>query len=1188
MVVLYDAVQSDLCLDQALLDAAIARMSDTPAESESSTPSSPVMDVFSAIVAGVSSCPEEEIGTGAPDFIMVHGHKITVGTQLSKAQFRELEALVQRYSHVFAVDPSSPTPNSILEHTIDTGNALPVARPPFRYSEAQRALIVKELNRMLESGLLERSVSPWASPVLLVAKKDGTYKLAADLRAVNALTRNADSWPIPRMDDAIQRIQGHRYISTLDAAAGFHAVPIAKKDRPKSAIITPLGLLQHTHMCYGLRGAPSSYNRLMYLTLADVFYSHNVAQYFDDIATASDQFSAHMASLEAIFKRLAASNLQLKAAKCVLCASKAPFLGHIVSAQGREIDPDRVSAVRRIRCPHNVPSLRRFLGSVGSLRDFVFNFSHIAAPLEALLSKKCKWQWSDTHQRSFEALRNSLLSAPVFAKLDISRPFVLAVDASGDGIGAVLYQRRGGCGPVAPVAYASRRLTSTERRYDAGDRELVGIVWSLQRFRSLVKCQHVDVFSDHEKLRHFGTVRAESDRHARWLLALADFDYRVHFRPRTHPIMALPDLLSRCEDVDNPETRHFPEGFPAPSQRMEALLASVQIPDKPAPEVLRSLAESQFLSPQLSLAFHQPSLQTFITQQRADPKLAPLIQFLLGRPTGDRKDRARIRKFAHFYRVLEGVLYHTAGKASDRGEWKQLVVPKSLVPTILRLSHSSSSAGHPGRDKTLRLLQRYYYWDGMSKDCKDFVRGCEICQSCKPPQPKRHGLLQRDDAHLNLQPFDVVGVDLCGPFPRTARGNRYILSIVDHFTGWPELVPVPDQLTPTVLQGLWDRLICCHGIPSRLHSDQGPQFVSHLWSALCKKLGVLFTKSSAYHAQSNGAVETVHRPMKTFLRMMVDRNQSNWDLLVPSAELMLRQYPQQGCEYSAFELVYGRSPRLVHDLMFGPTPDSVSVPSHRQFYKDLQATLSEAFDLHRSNKHNLAEARKKRYDALHKPVSFPVGSKAWLWSPAKQQHMATKLLKNWKGPYTVIAKTSPVNYKVRLPPDKVVHVQRLRRHFPCQLQESADLAAQMAPVPAPPAPVVPPAANSLPTDGDFIIIVKEGKWFLGKSLGLSDDLRQLEVWFYNTHSKAKDVRSRAFFPVWWDEAALGGKGAEEFALAPSLPHLPPYTSWEDSQNIITSGFQLSAKHCIPASVLHDISLSPKVDWVLPPRSRARR
>ena len=427
-----------------------------------------------------------------------------------------------------------------MQHVVQTGNEGPIRQPVRRMPFALRRDIDQMVEEMLDQGVIQPSSSPWASPIVLVKIIDGGMRFCVDYRCLNRITK-LDEFPLPRIDDTLDLLAGARYFTTLDLASGYWQVAMDPASQEKTAFVTYSGLYEFRKMPFGLVNAPATFQRLMEVVLSGLTRG-SCHVYLDDVLVLGSTLEEHNANLRKVFSRIREAGLRLKPKKCDFAQESVGYLGHIVSADGIQTDPEKLRAVHRYPIPTDVKSLRSFLGLASYYRRFVPRFSKIAAPLNALTRKDIPYVWTTECHQAFEELKELLTTAPLLKYPDFTRPFIMETDASGDGLGAVLAQRQE-YGTIVPIAYASRSLQKHEKNYGITELEGLGVVWAAKHFRPYLYGHSCTVFTDHEALKSLLNTPQPSGKLARWGMALQELNLTIQHRSGKHNANA--DALSR-------------------------------------------------------------------------------------------------------------------------------------------------------------------------------------------------------------------------------------------------------------------------------------------------------------------------------------------------------------------------------------------------------------------------------------------------------------------------------------------------------------------------------------------------------------------------------------------------------------------------------------------------------------------
>ena len=456
-------------------------------------------------------------------------------SHLTPEQRQELQAVIPE-----GLFQDQPGRTSLVEHDIRLKDSKPARPRMYRIPERLQPALQEELDVMQRLGVIERSCSSWSSPVVLVPKKDGTIRFCIDFRQVNAQSQ-FDAYPMPRLEDLIERLGKARYITTLDLCKGYWQVPMADGAKPYTAFRTPQGLFQFTVMPFGLQGAPATFQRLMDQVLEGT--GAFAAAYLDDIAIYSATWEQHLEHVREVLHRLHQAGLTIQPKKCALAQQEVHYLGYVLGRGVIRPQKGKVDAVRDCATPQTKKDVRSFLGLAGWYRRFISNFATRAAPLTDLTRKSGSNSvpWEEVHERAFRDLKGALLCEPVLQSPDFDKHFTVQTDASGVGLGAVLLQ--GEAEDQRPVAYISRKLFPRETRYSVVELECLAVKWALDTFKYYLLGREFTLETDHRALQWLGKMKDSNARVTRWFLSLQPFRFEVKYRAgKLNPVA---DFLSR-------------------------------------------------------------------------------------------------------------------------------------------------------------------------------------------------------------------------------------------------------------------------------------------------------------------------------------------------------------------------------------------------------------------------------------------------------------------------------------------------------------------------------------------------------------------------------------------------------------------------------------------------------------------
>lgn len=456
---------------------------------------------------------------------------------LSSDQQAQLHTLVSRFVSLFQ-PPRGLPPSRSIEHSITlVAGQGPVCVRPYRYPHAHKDEIQRQITDMLEQGIIRPSQSAFSSPVILVKKKDSSWRLCIDYRALNRVTV-LDKYPIPVVEELLDELHGSCYFSKIDLKSGFYQVRVRVSDIEKTAFRTHDGHYEFLVMPFGLTNAPATFQALMN-TIFRPLLRKGVLVFFDDILVYSDSWVTHLSLLTDVLTLLQSHQLVVNQKKSSFGRTSIEYLGHVIDDKGVSMDPSKIDSITNWPTPKSVKAVRGFLGLTGYYRKFIAGYGKLARPLTDL-TKKDNFHWGQPAQEAFDALKTAMVSAPVLALPNFSIPFEIECDASGRGLGAVLMQSH------RPIAYFSKALSDKNLTKSAYDKEIMALVLAIQHWRPYLLGRPFTISTDQKSLKYLLDQRISTTDQQNWIAKLLGYQFTIHYKPGKENRAA--DALSRISE----------------------------------------------------------------------------------------------------------------------------------------------------------------------------------------------------------------------------------------------------------------------------------------------------------------------------------------------------------------------------------------------------------------------------------------------------------------------------------------------------------------------------------------------------------------------------------------------------------------------------------------------------------------
>jgi hypothetical protein len=730
-------------------------------------------------------------------------------SKLSDEQKDLFQDELNGFSDLFVESSKKPGRTELLKFEIDTGDSKPIKQQPCRVSGAEGEVMEAEVDQYLELGLIRPSISPWASPVLMIRKPDGGIRFCIDYRKLNAVTVK-DCYPMPLIDDILDVLGGAQLFSTMDIASGYWNVPMHENSVAKTAFTCKFGLYEWLVMPFGLCNAVPAFERLMETVLVDLKWRVCLV-YLDDCVIFSKDFPSHLVRVRQVLTRFREAGFKLKMKKCHWGWSQVAFLGHIVTPSGILPNPEKVKAVMNVQRPRDLHGIRSFLGLTSYFRRYIPGYALISAPLERLKVQDEPFLWSEDCESAFRQLKRALVKPPILVYPDMKKRFKLYVDSSRYAVGACLMQEVDGRDRV--VAYASKLLTGSQKNWISNqdgisEIECWGVVWATRKFRCYLDKREFDIFTDHQALTWVFSPgnRTSNAKLARWAMELSNLQFKVHHKPGTSmghvdglsrlPMdsvnaLTLEDLLNPAPtmaDLLNPEPSSVEPEVPSSVGERNGTAAegedaeytegepedgtdAIEFEDDEelglefaaGPTDMETGDASPMPTPPSQVDLFGLDSEQFLKEQQKVPWIKALIALLDdGALPLDPFLRRRVVSMAPRHLVTNGLLMRTVHLPANVAPARTVIVPVVPLPyveTVLHFCHRDLLSSHLGLTKTLAKGRRHAYWPVWRKDVAEYVRECAKCGGGKGPRPWTSGRMQRMPVADLTGPFSLLVVD---------------------------------------------------------------------------------------------------------------------------------------------------------------------------------------------------------------------------------------------------------------------------------------------------------------------------------------------------------------------------------------------------------------------------------------------
>jgi transposase InsO family protein len=985
-----------------------------------------------------------------------------------KAIHPDIQKLMDKRQNIFRTEVPI---GEIMDREIKMTHKIPIKQGeepvkirPIPISGPKLAVLQALIQNLLEAGVIEKGNlnSEWGSPVLLL-RKGGTragltnsWRIVCDFRQLNAKSQKL-TWTPPNVREILDDLQGHKYFSKTDAVGGFYQLELDKEDREKTTfrIKTPGGGMEAYRFrvsCLGLQGCPHSYQNFMEKVVQGL---KDTYVYLDDVIIASRTWTEHLQQLDEYFARCEQHKVFLHPLKCEFGVEEIEYLGLKVSKNRLQISDDKIAAVRAYNTPDSYPALHRFLGFVNYLSCFIPNHAEKTAPMSDLLQggeKKKKFTWNHSCERSFQQIKQDLISAVGLGIPDKDGDLVVETDASGVACGAVLYQFTGG--RLVPLWYLSKKLNKHEKNYSARDREALSVCWALTKLQSYLHLKPFVLYSDHQSLIYLKTQKEiKTSRDYRWMEIISQYDFEQRYRKGE--LMTVPDALSRAFDNRADSKGVWKDMEHQCRTEIEPLVGVLNA--KGEEDTLLNMVQTEnafiqgtditmMVNDQIGNLFSEHIPNTGTKQQRKDKEklheeyIYPCIATKIFGDLGTSLQKA-YPEDPHFREIFEAIQkplkdmsdkektlcrnfsYHDGyllyNKEGVLGQGR-ICVPRTegngIRLTVLYEAHEAVL--HGGMDKTYTRISNHYWWPSMHKDCKNYVRSCNACRRFASIQARPGGA--KETHEIPEGRFETICADFITDLPKTNRGYDTILAVHDKVTKYAYLIPAcKNDTAEETAERMFAHVFSQHGLPRCLMSDRDHLFTASFFAQLMRIVDVKQKMGTSYHHDYNGAAERLNRTVEVMLRHVVgDYPDRDFDTHLPLIQWAYNTSLHKSIGTTPFYALYGHEPKQPLDL-----PNIADRERARNEHLGIEGFVTHQQDVLKQVRDALISAQITMDEHANKnarnAADLLVGDKVYLSTRnLGRTHLKSgvdKLQEKFIGPFEILEKKSRYTYKLKLP-----------------------------------------------------------------------------------------------------------------------------------------------------------------------------
>lgn len=877
---------------------------------------------------------------------------VNFGSGTALEEKNELVSLLNLHRNAISLDTTElgRSRNHTIEINLKSNEI--IRHKPYRIPYGQDKILEDILEDLLKNDLIEESSSEYASPIILVKKKEGSFRMCIDYRLLNAVTKR-ENFPTPNIEEQINSFAGCTIFNSIDLMSGYYQIIVNENSRHLTSFVTPDGQYQFKRMPFGLTNAPAVFMRMM-AKIANKMKPLKCSVYLDDVMLPTSSVKESLENIHIFLKLLEDEGLTINLKKCVFFAKNISYLGHEIDAAGIKPGTKKVAAVKEFSAPSNVTEVRRFLGLSGYFRKFIANYSIIAKPLTNLLMKDSTFEWTQTQEDAFQLLKSKLCSEPILVLYDHNAEHELHTDASAVGLAGMLIQitpnkKRG------VVAYFSQATTAIESQYHSYELEALAVVKSLERFKFYLLNKRFKIVTDCDSLKMTQNKKVLIGRIGRWWLKIQEYDFEMVHRPAK--LMTHADALSRCpvESAVEPEVVGFNQ-----------------------------------------MAIGMLQMDWISTLQRQDPDIESTINNCANVTTPlDPKVISAKKEYE--------VKNHKLFKKTEDG--LKFMVPRGLRWNVVKSHHDD--VGHFGLENTVKLIKKNYWFPKMHTIVKKYINSCLGCLYNKRGDDETRYHIHPIEKVAT--PFHTIHIDHVGPFPKSSKQNSYLIAVIDAFTKYVVLRAVRTTNTSSVIKTL-NEMSEYFGMPVRIISDRGTAFTSKQFTNYCKENNIAHIATAVRTPRANGQIERVFRSVNRSLATSTKNDTGkDWDSNLVAIQWGLNNIKHDITGYSAQKLLFTYEPaNMLHNKLSMALHEADDEKENFNLEK-VRKAIEDRIKGHQTK---MAE----RHNLHHKaPRKYAEGDLVLLKAEHTATGQSRKLLPRFKGPYKVTRALPNDRYEVTDP-----------------------------------------------------------------------------------------------------------------------------------------------------------------------------